>query len=123
MKEVMVQIEKKMNEIVIYKKVIKELEIEIQQLISQYCNLDNEPINNEKVIIVSVKFNHKGKVYDYRLIGENKQAAIGDTVYVETPWGDIKEVEIVDYRDGDDNTDLSVASYSKETIIEYSNTF
>ncbi len=129
MKEVVVQIEKKMNDIVIYKKTIKELEMEIQQLINQYCDIDSnysleihvpQPI---KSIIVSVKFNNKGKTYDYRLIGEEKQAAIGDTVYIATPWHDIKEVEIVDYRETTDAIDLSVASYSEETLIEYLNTF
>ena len=129
MKDAMVQIEKKMNDIIIYKKAIKELEIEIQQLITQYCDIDSnysmetyvpQPI---KSIIVSVKFNNKGKTYDYRLIGEEKQAAIGDTVYIETPWHDIKEVEIVDYRETTEAIDLSVASYSEETLIEYCNTF
>jgi hypothetical protein len=129
MKEAMVQIEKKMNDIVIYKKAIKELEMEIQQLINQYCDVDsNYSLKTHvpqptKSIIVRVKFNNNGKTYDYRLIGEDIHVAIGDTVYISTPWHDIKEVEIVDYRETTEAIDLSVASYSEETLIEYINTF
>ena len=123
MKDTMTKIEKIMKDIVIYKKAVKELEIELHQLINECCDIekiDNKPI---KSIIVSIKFNHKSKYYDYRLIGENKHVAIGDTVFVATPWHDIVEVEIVDYRETFDDNDLSVASYSKETLIEYCNTF
>ena len=73
-------------------------------------------------MIVSVRFNKRSKIYDYQLIGENQEIAIGDTVYVNTPHQGIVEVEVVDYNlinKEDAAFNYSPACTSKEMLIEY----
>lgn len=72
---------------------ITQLKIELADIVlSQHAG--NVPSSEDLATFVSVKFNDKGKTYDY--LWDSQEAVVeGDTVEVESRWHGTQEAEVV----------------------------
>lgn len=102
------QIENHRSVITEHEKSIANLEAELQQFLQQNlkavveCLMDAETKveaeqDNRTMTIVSVRFNGKGKNYDYEFVKvlPNETVSVGDVVVVETKWHSTATVEVM----------------------------
>jgi len=72
---------------------ISKLKIELADVVLSEQNAGDDNTKNQRTF-VSVKFNDKGKTYDY-LWDSEKEVNVGDTVEVESRWHGMQTVEVV----------------------------
>jgi restriction endonuclease S subunit len=116
---------------------IKRLENELQNYIKEHSadivkylmnEEDEEKIEKEykpeKMRIVSVCFNKKtGKTYDYQYLS-NGEIKKGDTVFVNSSWQGVMELEVIDTFEIDEKDaeyDYQPAFKSEEDMEDYWN--
>ncbi|MBQ8245834.1 MAG: hypothetical protein IJZ42_01760 [Lachnospiraceae bacterium] len=72
---------------------ITQLKIELADLV--LSGSINDDIHSEPLVtFVTVKFNDKGKTYDY-LWDSSENVAVGDAVLVESRWRDTQEAQVI----------------------------
>ena len=76
-------------------KAIVELKIQLANLVLNEQVILEE--NDKLVTLVSIQFNDRGKLYDY-FWDSNDPVAAGDSVVVESTWGGLKAVTVVDVK-------------------------
>lgn len=76
-------------------KAIVELKIKLANLILEEQSAPE--LADNLVTLVSVRFNDRGKAYDYFWDSTNP-VAVGDSVEVESTWGGLKTVTVVDVK-------------------------
>ena len=129
------QIENHRNVIADHERAIANLEAELQQFLKDNlkavmdCLMEPETKvevgpEDKTMTIVSVRFNGKGKTYDYEFIKvlPNDTVAVGDVVVVETKWHNTANVEVMDIsviNREDAEFDYKPAFSSVDSLCEY----